>query len=179
MSFCGQPAPRIRGGRCLQLPTVKLGSIELCPMHARRFEATIEKQLRDDAPLRGRLRHLLDRSEPKALPTAAADELREQMIELAQSLEPPRERVYFMESSEGLIKIGISQHPEKRVREVSRGSSNIEGMRVGGVRLLGTMAGGRPQEKRLHQRFQHLRAAGEWFWATDELRAAVKELIED
>lgn len=139
---------------------------------------SIEEQLRSDTLLRGRLRHLLDRAEPKATPTAAADELRTQMIELAKSLEPPRERVYFMESSDGLIKIGISIDPQKRLREVNRGSANVEGMRVGGVRLLGTMAGGRAQEKRLHHQFQHLRAAGEWFWATEELRETIKELID-
>lgn len=178
MTFCAHPAPRTLGGRCYQPPTVQLGTVAMCPGHAQRFARSLEKQLQRDAPLRGRLRQLLDRAEPKTTPTAAADELRSQMIELAQSLEPPQERVYFMESVEGLIKIGVSRDPLKRVREVNRGSSNIEGMRVGGIQLLGTMAGGRAQEKRLHRRFAHLRAAGEWFWANEELRAAVKELIE-
>jgi hypothetical protein len=86
-----------------------------------------------------------------------------------------RERVYFM-AREGLIKIGMSSNVQKRMQEVSRGSSMIEGMTVGPVELLGTVSGGRVREKRLHLQFQDLRVGGEWFQDAPELREAIQEL---
>ena len=42
------------------------------------------------------------------------------------------------------------------------------------LRLVGTLEGGAELEGRLHQRFAHLRIAGEWFRAERELRQFIR-----
>jgi hypothetical protein len=75
------------------------------------------------------------------------------------------EFVYFAQARDGLIKIGTSWVPERRIR-------SIENM-VGPVRTLGLIRGNRALERRWHRRFADARQHGEWFTPTTELLAAI------
>lgn len=79
---------------------------------------------------------------------------------------------------EGLVKIGISSNVQKRVQEVSRGSSMIAGMTVGPVQLLGTRPGGREEETRLHRMFHSSNVGGEWFRLSEEQMRVVRKLCK-
>lgn len=69
--------------------------------------------------------------------------------------------VYFAASG-GQIKIGWSRRVSMRLAQLQTGSPIP-------IKLLGTVAGGRALERRLHERFAHLRTAGEWFQDDPEL----------
>lgn len=69
--------------------------------------------------------------------------------------------VYFAYSG-GHVKIGYSKRVSARLAELRTGCALP-------IQLLGTMAGGRALERRLHERFDHLRLDGEWFVAHPEL----------
>jgi hypothetical protein len=69
--------------------------------------------------------------------------------------------VYFADAS-GQMKIGWSKKVGARIAQLQTGSAVP-------IKLLGTMAGGRALERRLHDQFAHLRLSGEWFVAAPEL----------
>lgn len=69
--------------------------------------------------------------------------------------------VYFAAAGER-IKIGWSRRVSGRLAQLQTGSAEP-------IRLLGTVAGGRALERRLHDQFDHLRLSGEWFSAAPEL----------
>lgn len=72
--------------------------------------------------------------------------------------------VYFIEAV-GLerIKIGVSEDPVKRMGQLAASAPTQ-------LRLLGAMPGDAATEKRLHERFAHLRFEREWFHGTAELK---------
>ena len=86
----------------------------------------------------------------------------------------PRSVVYFARR-DGFIKIGTTQILRDRLRQISKGSGMIPGMTIGPVELLAVVPGDRYEEKRLHQRFAHLRVGGEWFLPDDELMGFITE----
>ena len=72
--------------------------------------------------------------------------------------------VYFIEAvGVDRIKIGYSDNPEQRIKQLLTGSAVSLEMRA-------TMPGSQTTEKELHQRFAHLRIENEWFNFTDEIR---------
>lgn len=73
-----------------------------------------------------------------------------------------QEFVYFARLG-ALLKIGVSVEPKERCR-----SLNAE--------LLAFQSGGRDLERRLHERFSHLRETGEWFRFGPDLGEYVEEL---
>lgn len=73
--------------------------------------------------------------------------------------------VYFIQSREGLVKIGRSRTPEKRFRVLRCGSP--------GAVLLGIRDD--LSESELHARFASSREAGEWFRPSPELLALAVE----
>lgn len=73
--------------------------------------------------------------------------------------------VYFIQSREGLVKIGRSRAPEKRLRTLRCASP--------GAVLLGIRED--LSESELHARFASSREAGEWFWPSPELLALAVE----
>ena len=73
--------------------------------------------------------------------------------------------VYYATSGEGLIKIGTSLDPERRLRAI--------GCRT----LLALEPGGHGTEKRRHRQFAHLRVKGEWFKAAPELHMHIANLF--
>lgn len=71
--------------------------------------------------------------------------------------------VYFMrDKKDGTIKIGFSADPDHRKESLSREWK---------VRLevLGMVAGGRSEEKRIHTLFSRHQAKGEWFFPHQEI----------
>ncbi|MFE4867715.1 GIY-YIG nuclease family protein [Streptomyces sp. NPDC056682] len=78
--------------------------------------------------------------------------------------------VYFVER-DGFVKIGHTSNLKRRLQQLGTGSSLIEGMTVGPVRVLATIDGAGPDNERwLHERFAHLRVGGEWFVMDDSMR---------
>lgn len=78
--------------------------------------------------------------------------------------------LYFIQQGEeGPIKIGVSKHPDKRLRELQTANA-VE------LVLLGTHKGIRSDEKRIHKMFENNRLSGEWFEPCLPLLSLVEEL---
>lgn len=73
--------------------------------------------------------------------------------------------VYFALAGD-LVKIGCSANPWARVADFAQGCP--------GIRLVGKIRGEFADERALHERFADLRARGEWFHYTGELRDYVE-----
>jgi hypothetical protein len=80
----------------------------------------------------------------------------------------PSSRVYFIAAARRAIKIGVSDTPEERLRELQ--TAHFESLV-----LLGTMPGHRDTEWYLHKDFatEHLR--GEWFRPSRRLLSFIKD----
>lgn len=87
---------------------------------------------------------------------------REQAEARRQELLARTHIVYFAELG-GLIKIGISDDPERRARHLN-------------AVLLGTCPGSRKIERELHDEFADLRERGEWFRAEPRLLRRIEAL---
>lgn len=106
------------------------------------------------------------------VPACAADAFESQMAKKPEPVPPPSRQqslVYFARRSDGMIKIGISVDPQRRIRGISMQS----GM---SIEILRTVAGGRPLEALLHARFAAARTLGEWFEPVPELLAHIDSL---
>lgn len=79
--------------------------------------------------------------------------------------------VYFVAGG-GMIKIGFSSDPDKRLRDL-RTSSPIP------LKLLTTTPGGRDEETALHRRFAEHRRQGEWFTECEEILDYIQGLNSD
>lgn len=82
--------------------------------------------------------------------------------------------VYFVEGA-GLVKIGVSVNPQKRVDDLRIGSPIP-------LSLLGYYPGGFEGEQELHRRFQDDLSHGEWYnpsYALDVVIARAHEYMED
>lgn len=75
--------------------------------------------------------------------------------------------VYFAGAG-GQIKIGWSRKVASRLAQLQVGCASP-------LKLLGTIPGGRATERRIHERFAHLRLTGEWFTAAPELLAFIAD----
>ncbi len=76
--------------------------------------------------------------------------------------------IYFIKNIEtGRIKIGYSETPKKRLRELQTGSDSR-------LVIIKTIKGDLNKEKELHDKFSHLRTNGEWFESDDELLQFIK-----
>lgn len=86
--------------------------------------------------------------------------------------------VYFIQSIEGngLIKIGFSNNPLRRLKEIQR-HSPIE------LRIVAMVNGNRELEAELHNRFSKYRKYGEWFEPSQEILQFIinstESLLED
>lgn len=79
--------------------------------------------------------------------------------------------IYFVSQNKHL-KIGYSNDPAFRVKCLQT-SSPIK------LKLIATMPGDSKTESGLHYMFNHLRARGEWFRYTDELKLFVRTVKEN
>jgi hypothetical protein len=81
--------------------------------------------------------------------------------------------VYFVETADGqYVKIGYSKHPRRRF-------SQFGTLRPGpfALRLIGSFPGSPKTERWLHEKFQEDRDNGEWFRASDRLRAYIAAVL--
>ena len=79
--------------------------------------------------------------------------------------------IYFIRASDsGNIKIGYSANPD--IRRLSLQTGNEQRLE-----LIGTIFGGKKEEKSLHSRFEHLRVNGEWYRGDDELLRYIGTVI--
>jgi len=77
--------------------------------------------------------------------------------------------VYFVQASNGLVKIGVSGSPENRLR-------TLQTMSPVPLRLLLVLqGGGAHREAELHEQFAEHRSHGEWFRPAPELLAFIKD----
>jgi hypothetical protein len=71
--------------------------------------------------------------------------------------------IYFIKNvANGNIKIGFSETPTKRLRELQTGSTER-------LVLLKSIPGDHSLERQLHEQFAHCRLDGEWFSSADEI----------
>lgn len=79
--------------------------------------------------------------------------------------------VYFLESGP-YMKIGFSDDPIARAESATRLGKRPDDLpRESDADLIGWIPGDRKVEAKMHQRFAHLRVAGEWFWSEREQAA--------
>ena len=76
--------------------------------------------------------------------------------------------VYFMQRSDGCIKIGFSTNVGDRVRAIESST--------GPINLLATVPGGLEQERKLHETFAYCRVHGEWFNPDSELLKLIENV---
>ena len=81
----------------------------------------------------------------------------------------PESYVYFIEAV-GLdkIKIGTSDDPEKRLKQLATGSAVTLELKV-------KISANIELEKELHKKFEHLRVDKEWFYAAREIREYINK----
>ena len=80
---------------------------------------------------------------------------------------------YVYAISDGFnIKIGISKHPEKRIKQLNTGNPRK-------LYLIGYFEGDRDLEKYIHNRFKTLRYNSEWMNPSDELLNYLNEKIKN
>lgn len=73
-----------------------------------------------------------------------------------------RHHCYFVGGDEGPIKIGFSQWPARRLKQM-QGHSPVP------LRILASITGGAEREQHYHRRFSAARLRGEWFERTPEI----------
>lgn len=76
--------------------------------------------------------------------------------------------VYFIQSSEGSIKIGYSQNIQKRLKSLQTNHSSS-------LQLLGIIKGDKQKEKEIHNLFKNSRIKGEWFFPSYQVLKFIKE----
>jgi excisionase family DNA binding protein len=85
---------------------------------------------------------------------------------------PKRPCVYFIRSGmAGPIKIGHAKALRARIHALSTAHHDQ-------LFLLATLAGGAVQERRLHEKFSHLRIRGEWFTPAEDLLRFIETIRE-
>jgi len=80
--------------------------------------------------------------------------------------------LYVMKNSLGVVKIGISNDPERRVKEIRLAS----GFKTDVIKTFETTLCAFKVEKALHKHFSHLRLEGEWF--KKEVLETLDEIVD-
>lgn len=85
--------------------------------------------------------------------------------------------VYFIRCG-NYIKIGASESPLGRLSTIKKtgGVVSPRGLDLSKSKLVGTMPGDFKIERKMHDRFSHLRDVGEWFHAEPELLSFIEKL---
>lgn len=80
-------------------------------------------------------------------------------------------RIYFVQGiSGGPIKIGWSKWVHQRLQDMQIGSPVP-------LKILATIPGSQPEERRVHKRFKGIRIRGEWFDPSPELLEFIGSLV--
>lgn len=80
--------------------------------------------------------------------------------------------VYFLQSSDGPIKIGLTWNVNKRVDQIQI-STPAE------LRILGVIPGEMALESEIHKKFEHLKIKGEWFKPGQDLLDFIANNVQD
>ena len=100
---------------------------------------------------------------------------------ISRSLEQVRvakkaQQVYFIRAGRR-VKIGISNNPDMRLINIRAGACKTpHGLDTTKARIVALEPGGRERELELHQKFAHLRDAGEWFRGAPDLTAYIDSI---
>lgn len=132
------------------------GGLWLCHQHQEKLEHAVLGEIHRNTDYERRVRREL-----RQIEDWRDDDLRKPELDADAT-------VYFLKRFQ-FVKIGYAEDVCKRIRDINRGSAIIPGMVCVPVKLLATIPGGYAKEQALHQRFRHLRVAGEWFVRTAEL----------
>lgn len=79
--------------------------------------------------------------------------------------------VYFIRAG-NFIKIGKADNPQKRLQQLQTGSPLK-------MELVSVIPGGEKEEKKMHAKYAHLRANGEWFHYSPEMKEVTKRKSTD
>jgi hypothetical protein len=80
--------------------------------------------------------------------------------------------VYIIENEHGMVKIGVSKQPIKRIQILQ----NQSGLKIVNSYISEPTTKYRDIEKYLHQQFSIYRKKGEWFFQTDMYEKAANKL---
>lgn len=83
----------------------------------------------------------------------------------------PTTWIYFIREADGPVKIGVAKNPRERIATLQCGNPRP-------LEIVGVWRGYHFEERQLHERFEHLRLAGEWFEPTDELLAYIAAISD-
>jgi len=83
-----------------------------------------------------------------------------------------KEQYVYAISDGKYIKVGISNNPKRRLKQLSTGHPKK-------LYLFGYFAGGRTLEQQLHIKFQKIRSNGEWMYPSDELIEYLNNKLQD
>lgn len=155
-----------RERRCSRQAMTRFGGLDLCMPHRNTLERSVLGELDRDRDYEMKVRREL-----RQLEDWRDDDLRKPEFDDGAS-------VYFLKRFQ-FVKIGYAVNVRKRIKDINAGSSIVPGMVCVPVKLLATIPGGRPKEQKLHQRFAHLRVAGEWFVGTAELMRFIYGIDSD
>lgn len=78
---------------------------------------------------------------------------------------------YFIAADNGLIKIGSSQNPFERLRQLRTGSASR-------LQMITAVPAAEATELALHKRFREHRSHGEWFHPHPDLLSCIAGLID-
>lgn len=87
--------------------------------------------------------------------------------------QPPDGYVYVAEAEDGVVKIGKSKNPQKRLRSLSTGSAYDLTLLV-----KKEVANSSSKESKIQLQFDDHRMRGEWFDASDGVKAKIIEAVE-
>jgi hypothetical protein len=94
---------------------------------------------------------------------------------------PKKSFVYFLEQN-GLVKIGHSINPEKRLRELQSEQNDTiipDQVDIHAAKLLGVIRGGRAVENFLHVKFHERRIEGEWFTLDRSMKNKIYRILDE
>jgi hypothetical protein len=82
--------------------------------------------------------------------------------------------IYFIQDLENKrIKIGESDDPTMRIKQIMTSSSSKKGCKI-----LAVLPGGVKRESEMHKRFSQYHSRGEWYEASDEIISYIRGLIK-
>ena len=80
--------------------------------------------------------------------------------------------IYFVSAQSGPIKIGVSQNPHRRLRDLQSSSGER-------LQLLGFVRGNVFEERELQHRLRWWRRHGEWFEPSEQVLSTMASILED
>ncbi len=96
-----------------------------------------------------------------------------EVLEKTKDIKIDPKDVYIIESEEGLIKIGLSRNPQKRLKSLQRQTRYK--LKI----LLVIPNGGREKEKEIQERYKKYNVFGEWFEKSPEIMNFIQDIKDN